>query len=78
MRTKVKKLVVTFAATSQAMKMEKRAAAAALEGRLIPIPSMIQAGCGLAFCTKVSLRSSVEKLLAREAIEPEGIYEVFL
>lgn len=78
MRQKVKKLVVTFAATSRAMKMEKRAAAAALEGRLIPIPPAIQAGCGLAFCTRILLRSRVEELLEKEEIEPEGIYEVFL
>ena len=78
MRQKIKKLVVTFAATSRAMKMEKRAAAAALEGRLIPIPPTIQAGCGLAFCTRISLRSAVEELLLKEEIEPEGIYEVFL
>ena len=78
MRKKVKKLVVTFKTTSRAMHMEKLAAAQALEGRLIPIPPSIQAGCGLAFCTKTTLRQPVEEFLLREAIDPEGIYEVFL
>ena len=78
MRQKVKRLVVTFDTTSRAMRMEKKAAAAGLAGRLIPVPTEIHAGCGLAFCTRPILRPEVETLLTKEAIEAQGLYEVFV
>jgi hypothetical protein len=78
MRKKVKKLVAAFDTTSQAMKMEREAQKAGLLGRLIPVPPQIRAGCGLAFCTSITLRQELEKLLCRENIRPEGLYEVFL
>ena len=48
-RIRVKKLVIAFAATTQAMKMEACAKAAGAAGRIIPLPPVIDAGCGLAW-----------------------------
>lgn len=48
MRRKYLQLVVTFATTTAAMEMEQRAEKAEISGRLIPLPSAISAGCGLA------------------------------
>ena len=51
MRQKKEALVVTFAATTDAMAMERYCLAHELPGRLIPIPREIHAGCGLAWKT---------------------------
>ena len=51
MRRKYLQLVVTFATTTAAMEMEQRAEKAEISGRLIPLPSEISAGCGLAWKT---------------------------
>lgn len=51
MRQKKPALVVTFAATADAMAMERYCMERGLPGRLIPIPREIHAGCGLAWKT---------------------------
>lgn len=51
MRQKKPFLVVTFAATADAMAMERYCMEHELPGRLIPIPREIHAGCGLAWKT---------------------------
>ena len=48
-RQKKPALVVTFDTTSQAMAAEALFQDAGLPGRMIPIPSQITAGCGLAW-----------------------------
>ena len=50
MRVKARKLVVTFATTSDALAMEAAAREHGLPGRSIPVPTAIDAGCGLAWC----------------------------
>lgn len=53
MRRKTPKIVLTFAATSDAMALEAAARDRGLPGRMIPVPSEISAGCGLAWCVPV-------------------------
>ena len=48
-RQKKPALVITFHATSQAMAAEELFRRAGLPGRMIPVPSQIAAGCGLAW-----------------------------
>lgn len=78
MRKKELKLVVTFATTTAAMKMEKEAKAAKLPGRLIPVPAQISAGCGLAFCTAVGQNDKALNLLREQEIDYDGFCEVWL
>ena len=47
-----KALIITFETTTQAMCMEKYCLKHHIEGRLIPLPTQISAGCGLAWKTK--------------------------
>ena len=47
MRPKELKLVITFHSTSDAIAMEKVCKGRQISGRLIPIPQVISAGCGL-------------------------------
>lgn len=49
MREKKAYRVLAFHNTSEAMAFEKQAAVLGIEGRLIPIPGEISAGCGLAW-----------------------------
>lgn len=51
MREKKEQLVITFSNTPEAIKMEKYCKEHQLPGRLIPVPSQITAGCGLAWKT---------------------------
>ena len=68
MRQKKKALVVTFAATADAMAMERYCLERQLPGRLIPIPREIHAGCGLAWKTLPE-----EKEQFTEALTDAGI-----
>ena len=67
MRRKYLQLVVTFATTTAAMEMEQRAEKAEISGRLIPLPSKISAGCGLAWKTELSEKETIVTLWAAEA-----------
>lgn len=68
MRQKKAALVVTFAATTDAMAMERYCQEHSFHGRLIPIPREIHAGCGLAWKTEPS-----EKEHFMSALEAAGI-----
>ena len=77
-REKSLKVVLTFPGTTQAMKMEKAAREAGVPGRLIPVPSSIRAGCGMAWCAPLGTREQLTELAAREGIEWEEFYERIL
>ena len=51
LRQKKPALVISFAATADAMAVERYCGEKGLPGRLIPIPREITAGCGLAWKT---------------------------
>lgn len=78
MRVKEKKLVLAFATTVAAMKMEQAASAVGFPGRLIPVPREITAGCGLAFCTELAEQSAVAAFLQENQLAVDGIYEVYI
>jgi hypothetical protein len=78
MRVKKKKLVLAFATTVAAMKLERAANAVGFPGRLIPVPREITAGCGLAFCTELEQRSGVAAFLQENQLVVDGIYEVYI
>lgn len=62
-------VVVTFHTTTDAFGFKGCAAAYGLEGRLIPIPRSLSAGCGMAWREPVEHRGVVEDALTREGIE---------
>jgi hypothetical protein len=49
MREKKDCLIITFATTTDAMRMEKFCEQNGIAGRLIPVPREITAGCGLSW-----------------------------
>lgn len=68
MRKKEVKLIITFDSTHQAMEMEDVCKAHAESGRLIPLPSGISAGCGLAWCSKPEDEEALTNRMSAEGI----------
>ena len=60
------------------MKMEQCCKQKGLDGRLIPVPKQISAGCGMAWAALPEARASLEEMILREAVEIEGVYELLL
>lgn len=77
-RIKKMKVVYTFPSTVQALRMEQCCKQEELDGRLIPVPTQISAGCGMAWAALPEARVSLEEMISREAIEVEGVYEFLL
>ena len=78
MREKKRKVVVTFATTSDAMAMEAAAREHGIPGRVIPVPSEIDAGCGLSWSADAAQRQTLESALAQFTIAHEGLFEVLM
>lgn len=77
-RAKTLQLLITFSSTVQAMSMETQAHAAGLPGRLIPVPTSITAGCGLAYKAPLDSRTELLALIQRAGLEPEQVVEMLL
>ena len=75
MRTKELKLVVTFHTTADAMAMEKACKEKQAEGRLIPVPREISAGCGLAWCAPLECRDVLKTVMNSVGIQEEDMHE---
>ncbi len=78
MREKVLKLVVAFEETTNAIEAEQYFQEHEIEGRMIPLPGAISAGCGLAWAAPLKERELIEKQMQEVIIRAEGIYEIFL
>lgn len=75
MRKKALKLVIAFHTTADAMAMEKICKETGTPGRLIPVPRVISAGCGLAWCTELENREQITAILLEAGIEEEDLHE---
>ena len=75
MRKKELRLVVTFHTTADAMAMEKACKEHEVNGRLIPVPRVISAGCGLAWCAEPEERDAVIGIMDRIGIEHEELHD---
>jgi len=64
-RQKNPKLVIAFNTTTGALAFED----VCKLGRLIPLPSEIRAGCGLAYCVDIEHENEIDKVLREHKIE---------
>ena len=71
---KTKKLVITFHTTTDAMAMEIACKAAGVQGRLIPVPRSISAGCGLAWCANPENEASIRALMNARGLRFQEIH----
>ena len=68
------KLVITFHTTTEAMAMESACKKENADGRLIPVPRVISAGCGLAWCADTQHEEELTQRMAAGGIRPQGIH----
>lgn len=78
MRQKTAHVVLTFSTTNDAMAAETAAKAGAIPGRMIPVPSEISAGCGLAWCAPLDKREELLYAFECKGLVFEGAHEVLL
>ena len=74
MLKKTEKLVITFHTTTEAMAMESACKKEEAQGRLIPVPRVISAGCGLAWCADLTWEAALTALMEAHGIRPQGVY----
>lgn len=75
MREKTLKLIVTFHTTADAIAMEKACKEHGVHGRLIPVPRVISAGCGLSWCAEISEREAISNMMKVAEIKEEEMHE---
>lgn len=71
---KTNRLVITFHTTTDAMAMESACKAAGTDGRLIPVPRSISAGCGLAWSAKPESEQALRALMTDAALSFQDIH----
>ena len=76
MRPKELRVIITFKNTTTAMAMEKFCSEYGLNGRLIPVPRAITAGCGLAWSANPHAREELEGRMKEFQISYDAIYEL--
>jgi hypothetical protein len=76
MREKKLRLIITFHTTTAAMAFEHFCAANGLPGRLIPVPTQITAGCGMAWMADPADRIVLEEAIEKGALAVDALYEV--
>ena len=78
MRKKEPCYVISFATTADAILFEKKATAAQLPGRLIPLPPVISAGCGMAWKIKKQEADNLLSAVASLDVPIEKLHELML
>lgn len=80
MRKKEERCVLTFSTTTYAIALQVACEKVGLVGRLIPLPSQVRAGCGLAWCCAPKDQEQVLKLAEIEGILVEEceLIELFI
>lgn len=76
MREKRLYIIVTFHTTAEAMATEKSCMKKGIEGRLITVPRVLTADCGIAWQGHPDTRQVLENTLNEAGIEFEGIHEL--
>lgn len=68
------KLVITFHTTTEAMTMEQVCKEAGADGRIIPVPRSITAGCGLAWCADPDSEAALVALMEENGVRYQAIH----
>ena len=76
MREKKLQCIFSFKNTVDALEMEKIGEKRKLSGRLIPLPSIISAGGGLAWTTEPENKERTLSVLKEEGLEPSSVHDI--
>lgn len=60
------------------MAMEQICREQRAEGRLIPVPRTISAGCGLAWCAGLECREKLRAIMEKAGIAEEAMHECMI
>lgn len=71
MRKKENHLIIAFYSTHDAMAFEEICRRRGADGRLIPLPKEISAGCGLAWCAQPDAEKDLSALLKEAGIRAQ-------
>lgn len=77
MRKKEWKLIVAFHTTADAIAFEKSCKESNKDGRMIPVPRELSAGCGLAWCAVPEVKEELERFSAEKGLSYEEMTELF-
>ena len=78
MRAKEPKIIVTFVNTTDAMKMEAVCEERKVPGRMIPVPKVISAGCGLAWCSAPENEDVIREVLNFAGLKEQAIHNCLI
>ncbi|MDO4279140.1 MAG: DUF3343 domain-containing protein [Lachnoclostridium edouardi] len=78
MRKKEDRMVISFHTTTEAVAMEDSCRRDKIPGRMIPLPTVISAGCGLAWSSEAKNREMILSYMEKSGLEYEtaGIYRI--
>lgn len=76
LRKKEPKVIFTFGTTAEAIETERVCRERSAPGRLVPVPRVLSAGCGMAWCAPAETRDSLEILFTECNIEWEEAAEM--
>ena len=71
-------LLLTFAATTAAMAMERLCRERGLPGRLIPVPGSLRSGCGLCWRARPEDQQRIEAGIAEARLAVAGLYQMVI
>ncbi len=57
------------------MAMEKACKERGVPGRLIPVPRVISAGCGLSWCAEIAEKENIKAMMQSVGIQEEDMHE---
>ena len=72
------KVVITFHTTTDAMAMESLCKVRDLSGRMIPVPGVITADCGLAWCAEPQMEGALLGAIKAAGIPFQGVYHLII
>ena len=78
MREKTLKFVVTFPTTTDAMAMDRCCMERELPGRLIPLPPVIDAECGMCWAAPVGAEQALRAGMEQAGLRWDGTYLLML
>lgn len=78
MRSKEVRLIITFRTVTDAMAFEAAGKEAGLDGRLIPVPRTVTAGCGLAWKEAPERRADMEQLILERKLAYDKMTELVI
>lgn len=75
MKAKEKKLIITFNTTTEALAFEAASQKSKISGKLIPVPRVFSAGCGLAWLGEIPERRLIADLVKQQKLSFEDVHE---